>query len=144
MSGAVASNLVAHRSGRQQTIIEATFALDGASNPTINSHSGLAEALLSLVEGPTAVGSAGHVRVTTAHPYAKLVHASACYSSAADNTDLYAQKPVCSNVAAADGTGVVALIRLKTGATSTNPPAAATGNELSIRLVFEDAPYVTS
>jgi hypothetical protein len=137
MSGSIMSPYVGHRFGKEVKIIEATFALDAANNPTINSHASLAEAGLSLVEGPTAVGSAGQVRVTTADPYWRLVHASACYSSAADNTDLYAQKPVCSNVGA--GVAVTALIRLKTGATSTNPPAAATGNELSIRLVFEDA-----
>jgi hypothetical protein len=69
-------------------------------------------------------------------PYRRIRYVGAEYVARADNTDLYAQSAPVTR----DANGVPSVIvRLKTGANNTDPPATTNGGQLHLFIYFNDS-----
>lgn len=79
----------------------------------------------------------GNFLVTMADPAYKVIDAMAQYQAAADNVDLYAQAGDISNENTSSP--MTFVVKLKTGATSTDPPATNTNSSVMCVVWIEDS-----
>lgn len=101
---------------------------DSSSTPSFTSQGGVASVALS---------ATGKFLVTFSDAYRSNVSAQCCYSTSADNVDLYAQLGAFANLATT--TAATVIVKLKTATSNTNAAAAATDNYISCDFVFEDS-----
>jgi hypothetical protein len=114
-------------------VVTAIYAIEGtniavATDPYDGNPNGLvASAVL------TATGKYTFVFVD---PYRRIRAVVAHYAANADNTDLYAQAAPVTR----DAAGVPScIVRTKTGANNTNPPASPNGGHINLLIYFNDS-----
>lgn len=119
--------------GRRHRYVNAVFTVNGTAEPVLVSHLNLAEAgLASAVRT-----AAGKYTFVTLDRWPKCVDVSAHYCATGDAEDMYAQAAPPADLAHASN-AVTLVVRTKTAGTNTNPAASA--NQLSLKLMFEDMP----
>lgn len=112
-----------------------TFFPDGNTTTSLTTSAGTLDDPGGVVTSVVPDG-AGEFTVTLVDPIHALAGKFASVQTAANNVDLYAQFGAVTLGTASQATVVV---RLKTGATSTAPPAANTNTSVSVLLCVEDS-----
>lgn len=119
--------------GRKLRRFRATFTLDAANNPTIYSPASLAKAGFASAEHT----AQGNYRFVLADTWSiEPQEFGANYFPEQDNVDLYTQAIVSDF---GDGRPAI-IVRLKTGAVSTDPPASPNGGFLTVWVELETSP----
>jgi hypothetical protein len=116
--------------GGKVRVVAARARLNGSSDGVLEENPG--NLVASVVHSAT-----GLYTVTLAEAYQKALYLGAHYGAAGDGSDLYAQ---CDDDEGGSGaTPRTVVVRLKTGASNTDPPGTPNGGALNLLFIFEDS-----
>jgi hypothetical protein len=122
--------------GVKPRLVAFTFFPDGSNTTALTTAAGTLDDPGGYVT-QVARAAQGVFTVTLVDPIYRLAGKYASVQTAANNVDLYAQFGDVTHEG--DGSPLTVDVRLKTGATSTDPPAANTNTSVSVMLWVEDS-----
>ncbi len=122
--------------GVKPRLVAFTFFPDGSNTTALTSAAGNVDDPGGVVTS-VARAAQGVFTVTLVDPSYRVVAKHATYQAPSNTVDLYAQPGDLTHEG--DGSPLTLDIRLKTGSTSTDPPAANTNSSVSVWLWIEDS-----
>ncbi len=122
--------------GVKPRFINFTFFPDASNTTALTSAAGTLDDPGGCVANVTRAAQ-GVFTVTLVDPVYRLAGKQATVQTASNSVDLYAQFGAVTHEG--DGEPLTVDVRLKTGSTSTDPPAANTNTSVSVMLAIEDS-----
>jgi hypothetical protein len=116
--------------GGKVRVVTCMFLVDAGNAPTLLAGQKLVESV--------ARENTGVYAVKLRHAFTNILFQSAHFSTTSDSVDMYAQCGI--DVVTAEGQPLTLIVKTKTGATNTNPPATgATVSTITVLMIFEDS-----